>query len=70
MQVYDKEMDLKRRKALVELDLQDVQILLMLKCVQLWAQRPQRKILTMNNMINQVLVMYFYFLFLGESWVG
>lgn len=36
-------MDLKKKKALVEWELQDVQILLLLKCVQLWAQRPREK---------------------------
>lgn len=29
------------KKALLEWELQDVQILLLFKCVQLWAQSPQ-----------------------------
>lgn len=34
---------IKKQKALAEWELQDVQILLLLKCVQLWAQSPQEK---------------------------
>lgn len=50
-----------KRKALREL--QDVQILLLLKCVQLWAQRPQENDLMTNNVMNQVFGDVFYFLF-------
>lgn len=49
MQVYDKEMDLNIRKALVELELQDVQILLLLNVSNSGPSAHKRKILMMNN---------------------